>query len=171
WAAGHRSVKPPDQRGWRPERQKLRLLTDPPHLLDTVTTLCRRMWRRLSRTVTLWNIQSVQSEDGDTQTKDGEEGEGGEEGETQTVVPPVVTENVAEGEEVSLDFESFLHNNGTLYSCFNHHGNRVYVDESQKLQPFPSEWYNQGRFLTANNQGSGQLQTPASNQSAVREDD
>lgn len=33
--------------------------------------------------------------------------------------------------EVSLDFESFLHNNGTLYSCFNHHGNRVYVDETQ----------------------------------------
>lgn len=38
---------------------------------------------------------------------------------------------MAEGEEVSLEFESFLHNNGTLYSCFNHHGNRVYVDESQ----------------------------------------
>lgn len=36
-----------------------------------------------------------------------------------------------EGEEVSLDFESFLHNNGTLYSCFNHHGTRVYVDQSQ----------------------------------------
>lgn len=34
-------------------------------------------------------------------------------------------------EEVSLDFESFLHNNGTLYSCFHHHGIRVYVDESQ----------------------------------------
>lgn len=39
--------------------------------------------------------------------------------------------SVGEAEEVSLDFESFLHNNGTLYSCFNHHGNRVYVDESQ----------------------------------------
>lgn len=38
---------------------------------------------------------------------------------------------MAEGEEVSLEFESFLHNNGTLYSCFSHHGNRVYVDESQ----------------------------------------
>lgn len=38
---------------------------------------------------------------------------------------------MGEAEEVSLDFESFLHNNGTLYSCFNHHGNRVYVDESQ----------------------------------------
>lgn len=38
---------------------------------------------------------------------------------------------MAEGEEVSLEFESFLHNNGTLYSCFNQHGNRVYVDESQ----------------------------------------
>lgn len=40
---------------------------------------------------------------------------------------------MAEGEEVSLDFESFLHNNGTLFSCFKHHGNRVYVDESQVL--------------------------------------
>lgn len=39
--------------------------------------------------------------------------------------------SVGEAEEVSLDFESFLHNNGTLYSCFSHHGNRVYVDESQ----------------------------------------
>lgn len=38
---------------------------------------------------------------------------------------------MGEAEEVSLDFESFLHNNGTLYSCFNHHGNRVYVDETQ----------------------------------------
>lgn len=40
-------------------------------------------------------------------------------------------EGEAEGEEVSLDFESFLHSDGTLYSCFSHHGNRVYVDESQ----------------------------------------
>lgn len=36
-----------------------------------------------------------------------------------------------QGEDVSLDFESFRHNDGTLYSCFSHHGNRVYVDESQ----------------------------------------
>ncbi|XP_074490168.1 uncharacterized protein LOC141766895 [Sebastes fasciatus] len=91
-------------------------------------------------------------------------------------------ETVAEGEEVSLDFESFLHNNGTLYSCFNRHENRVYVDESQNLQPFPKEWYSQGHFITSNNelqfeelcfvpQGSGQLQTPASSQPAVQEDD
>ncbi|XP_049430896.1 uncharacterized protein LOC125887855 [Epinephelus fuscoguttatus] len=80
-------------------------------------------------------------------------------------------ETVAEGEEVSLIFESFLHNNGMLYSCFNHHGNRVYVDEAQKLQPFPKEWYSQGRFITANSEGSGQLQTQASSQPAVKEDD
>lgn len=44
-------------------------------------------------------------------------------------------ETPAEGEEVSLDFESFLHSDGTLYSCFHHHGNRVYVDESQVETP------------------------------------
>ncbi|XP_054865398.1 uncharacterized protein LOC111575652 isoform X2 [Amphiprion ocellaris] len=82
-----------------------------------------------------------------------------------------MNETVSEGEEVSLDFESFLHNNGTLYSCFSHHGNRVYVDESQNLQLFPKEWYNQGRFITTNNEGSSQLQTLAISQSAVREDD
>uniref|UniRef100_UPI0037E989DF uncharacterized protein n=1 Tax=Semicossyphus pulcher TaxID=241346 RepID=UPI0037E989DF len=78
-------------------------------------------------------IQSVKSEEINTQTEEGED-----------------KETVAESEEVSLDFESFLHNNGTLYSCFNHHGNRVYVDEAQ---------------------GYSQLQTPASSQPAVREDD
>ncbi|XP_059190800.1 uncharacterized protein LOC131972984 [Centropristis striata] len=83
----------------------------------------------------------------------------------------IQSETVAEGEEVSLDFESFLHNNGMLYSCFNHHGNRVYVDESQNLQPFPKEWYSQGRFITPNTESSSQLQTPASSQPAVREDD
>ncbi|TKS73052.1 Kinesin-like protein KIFC3 [Collichthys lucidus] len=134
------------------------------------------------------DIQSVKSEEGKQQTKDREEkqegdGEGREEeeeeeeeearqAETQTVLNPApVTETVAEGEEVSLDFESFLHNNGTLYSCFNHHGNRVYVDESQNLQPFPKEWYSQGHFLTPNNESSGQAHAPASSQPAVREDD
>ncbi|XP_054476497.1 kinesin-like protein KIFC3 [Anoplopoma fimbria] len=77
----------------------------------------------------------------------------------------------AEGEDVSLDFESFLHNNGTLFSCFRRHGDRVYVDESQNLQPFPEDWFSQGRFITANNQGSGQLQTPSSSQPEVAEDD
>ncbi|XP_029378202.1 kinesin-like protein KIN-14E [Echeneis naucrates] len=88
-----------------------------------------------------------------------------------SVLSPPATETVAEGEEVSLDFESFLHDNGTLYSCFNHHGNRVYVDEFQNLQPFPKEWFNQGRFVSTNAEASGQLQTPASIQPAVREDD
>ncbi|CAN9498818.1 unnamed protein product [Ophioblennius macclurei] len=89
----------------------------------------------------------------------------------QPTSKPSVTEGGAEVEEVSLDFESFLHNNGILYSCFSHQGNRVYVDESQNLQPFPNEWYSQGRFLATNNQASDQLQTAASSQAAVREDD
>ncbi|KAG7235908.1 hypothetical protein INR49_001888, partial [Caranx melampygus] len=117
-------------------------------------------------------VHSLKSEQNYTLTKEEEEEEEEEEERTtHTVLNPAVTtqEAVAEGEEVSLDFESFLHNNGMLYSCFNHHGNRVYVDESQKLQPFPQEWYNQGRFISAGTEG--QPQTPASSQSAVGEDD
>ncbi|XP_071316793.1 uncharacterized protein [Trachinotus anak] len=111
----------------------------------------------------IMEVRSLKSEQSYTH-KSGEEDRA-----AHTVLSPA--ETVAEGEEVSLDFESFLHNNGTLYSCFNHHGNRVYVDESQNLQPFPKEWYNQGRFITANSEGSSQLQTPASSQPVVREDD
>ncbi|KAL7402143.1 hypothetical protein ABVT39_010422 [Epinephelus coioides] len=101
-------------------------------------------------------IQSLKSEECNIQTKKREDEEEEKEEEdkkeetTKTAQSPAVTETVAEGEEVSLIFESFLHNNGMLYSCFNHHGNRVYVDEAQ---------------------GSGQLQTQASSQPAVREDD
>ncbi|XP_034033023.1 uncharacterized protein LOC117516215 [Thalassophryne amazonica] len=72
---------------------------------------------------------------------------------------------------MSLDFESFLHNNGTLYSCFNLHCNRVYVDEAQRLQAFPKDWYSQGCFITPNNQVWGQLQTLAGSQPPVSEDD
>ncbi|XP_042268764.1 kinesin-like protein KIN-14E isoform X1 [Thunnus maccoyii] len=110
------------------------------------------------------DIQSLKSEEFNTQRKEEEET-------TQTVMNTAVNETVDEGEEVSLDFETFLHNNGTLYSCFNHHGNRVYVDESQKLQPFPKEWHSLGRFITPNNESSGQPQTQTSSQPAVREDD
>ncbi|XP_056138323.1 kinesin-like protein KIFC3 [Lampris incognitus] len=86
-------------------------------------------------------------------------------------------EPLPESEEVPLAFESFLHNNGTLYSCFSQHGNRVYVDESQDLQTFPNDWYSQGRFITNTNEASStQLQVSASsqqvvNQPAVRDDD
>ncbi|KAJ8373737.1 hypothetical protein SKAU_G00043170 [Synaphobranchus kaupii] len=54
--------------------------------------------------------------------------------------------------EVSLAFESFLHKNGTLYSCFSQHGSRVYVDETNGLVPFPDEWYSEGRFINANDE-------------------
>ncbi|XP_028307269.1 kinesin-like protein KIN-14E [Gouania willdenowi] len=106
------------------------------------------------------DIQSLKSHDINSQSKD-------EDRAATTAAPEVV----AEGEEVSLDFESFLHNNGMLYSCFNHNGHRVYVDEWQKLQPFPKEWHSQGRFINTSTEASGQLQIPASSQSAVREDD
>ncbi|XP_061669511.1 uncharacterized protein LOC133497545 [Syngnathoides biaculeatus] len=79
-----------------------------------------------------------------------------------SVISPTVTEATGEGEEVSVNFESFLHNNGTLYSCFEHHGNRVYVDEAQKLQPFPEEWLHLGRFLSPNQEVSARPAAVAS---------
>nr|XP_046249850.1 kinesin-like protein KIN-14E [Scatophagus argus] len=111
------------------------------------------------------DIQSLKSEERNVQTEEEEE-------ETQTVlIQAPVTETADESGEVSVDFESFLHNNGTLYSCFTHHGNRVYVDEFQNLQPFPKEWFSQGHFITTNSEGSSQLQTPANSQPLVGEDD
>ncbi|KAM9814731.1 uncharacterized protein ACBT44_009808 [Syngnathus typhle] len=95
-----------------------------------------------------------------------------EEDEVSSDVSPLVTEVSGEGEEVSVNFESFLHNNGTLYSCFEHLGNRVYVDEAQKLQPFPKEWYDMGRFINPNQEVFAQ--PPVANVqpvAAVGEDD
>ncbi|XP_061780252.1 uncharacterized protein [Nerophis lumbriciformis] len=89
----------------------------------------------------------------------------------QSVTQPLVTEVAAEGEEVSVNFESFLHNNGTLYSCFNHDGNRVYVDEAQNLQPFPNDWYNLGRFIPASHEVATQPPPPSNSHPAVAEDD
>ncbi|KAF0040787.1 hypothetical protein F2P81_006685 [Scophthalmus maximus] len=120
------------------------------------------------------DVQSLQREvkEEEEEEEEEEDGEGAGGGATQTVLSPAVTETAAEGEEVSLDFESFLHVNGTLYSCFHHQGDRVYVDESQNLQPFPKDWYDQGRFLSARDEGSGQLQAPGSGgEPAFREDD
>ncbi|XP_077424228.1 uncharacterized protein LOC144053549 isoform X1 [Vanacampus margaritifer] len=89
-----------------------------------------------------------------------------------SVVDPLETEVADEGEEVSVNFESFLHNNGTLYSCFEHHGNRVYVDEAQKLQSFPKEWYDMGRFIKPNQEVSAQPPVASVQQvAAVGEDD
>ncbi|XP_068168745.1 kinesin-like protein klp-3 [Antennarius striatus] len=121
------------------------------------------------------DIQSLKSDDRivkrdeeeEEEEKEEEEKEEQKEEEECLLNAAPVTEGGAEGEELSLDFESFLHNNGTLYSCFKHHGNRVYVDESQKLQPFPKDWYDQGRFLTANMEPLA----PADSQPAVGEDD
>ncbi|XP_042562767.1 kinesin-like protein klp-3 [Clupea harengus] len=59
-------------------------------------------------------------------------------------------ESTIDNEEVPLAFESFLHRNGILYSCFCQHGHRMYVDESKGLVPFPMEWYDEGRFWEMN---------------------
>ncbi|XP_077566375.1 uncharacterized protein LOC144182352 [Stigmatopora nigra] len=85
--------------------------------------------------------------------------------EATIVLNPPVTEVSGEAEEVSVNFESFLHNNGTLYSCFEHHGNRVYVDEAQKLQPFPQEWFDMGRFISPNQEVS--IQPPVTSVQSV----
>ncbi|KAG5830748.1 hypothetical protein ANANG_G00313890 [Anguilla anguilla] len=72
--------------------------------------------------------------------------------------------------EGPLAFESFLHKNGTLYSCFSQHGSRVYVDETNGLVPFPDEWYSEGRFINATNeQALSQNAAPSSSQPAPAE--
>ncbi|XP_035257261.1 kinesin-like protein KIN-14R isoform X2 [Anguilla anguilla] len=72
--------------------------------------------------------------------------------------------------EGPLAFESFLHKNGTLYSCFSQHGSRVYVDETNGLVPFPDEWYSEGRFINATNeQALSQNAAPSGSQPAPAE--
>ncbi|XP_055078518.1 kinesin-like protein KIFC3 [Periophthalmus magnuspinnatus] len=115
-------------------------------------------------------VQSLKSEDGNLATNNENKQQTTKDKTSTSAQSQPATEAVAESEELSLVFESFLHNNGMLYSCFNHHGNRVYVDETQKLQPFPQEWHSQGHFISPNSEGSGQQQT-SSGPSAFREDD
>ncbi|XP_029472795.1 kinesin-like protein klp-3 [Rhinatrema bivittatum] len=63
--------------------------------------------------------------------------------------------NTAQPDEVSLAFESFLHKDGTLYTCFTQNGIRLYFDEEKGLVPFPQELYSQGRFINIQNWLSG----------------
>ncbi|XP_062403815.1 kinesin-like protein klp-3 [Sardina pilchardus] len=69
-------------------------------------------------------------------------------------------ESAVDSEEVPLAFESFLHRNGILYSCLSQHGHRMYVDESKGLVPFPTEWYDQGRFIRGENEVFDQSEDP-----------
>ncbi|KAI1882229.1 hypothetical protein AGOR_G00248540 [Albula goreensis] len=84
--------------------------------------------------------------------------------EIETMFKKTMNEAATETEEVPLAFESFLHRNGTLYSCFNQHGKRVYVDESNGLVPFPNEWYVEGRFINGTNEVPNQTIAPSSSQ-------
>ncbi|KAM4747861.1 uncharacterized protein WCC33_005371 [Rhinophrynus dorsalis] len=67
--------------------------------------------------------------------------------------PTEITEDMAgmhstlEAEDVSLTFESFLHKNGTLYTCFTQNGTRLYFDDEKGIVPFPQELYSQGNFI------------------------
>ncbi|XP_030072175.1 kinesin-like protein klp-3 [Microcaecilia unicolor] len=63
----------------------------------------------------------------------------------------VAGSSTAQADEVSLAFESFLHKNGTLYTCFTQNGTRLYFDEEKGLIPFPQELYGQGRFIDMQN--------------------
>ncbi|XP_016888371.2 kinesin-like protein klp-3 [Cynoglossus semilaevis] len=124
------------------------------------------------------DVQSVKDEEVNSAEKDEEEEEENEPEEKEEKEKTGTQDGAAEsspasdeGEEVSLDFETFLHNDGTLYSCFNQQGARVYVDMSQNLQPFPKEWYDQGRFITSSSEVPGHLQTLSSVEPTVREDD
>ncbi|KAM8973115.1 uncharacterized protein RCH25_018787 [Pelodytes ibericus] len=59
-------------------------------------------------------------------------------------------EGTLEAEDVSLTFESFLHKNGTLYTCFTQNGTRLYFDDEKGIVPFPQELYSEGKFLSQN---------------------
>ncbi|XP_069048502.1 kinesin-like protein klp-3 isoform X1 [Lepisosteus oculatus] len=73
--------------------------------------------------------------------------------EIENMFKMTMNETAFESDEVSLAFESFLHNNGILYTCFNQYGTRVYFDEAkQGVVHFPSEWYGQGRFIVGTNE-------------------
>ncbi|XP_075715516.1 uncharacterized protein LOC142750398 [Rhinoderma darwinii] len=54
-----------------------------------------------------------------------------------------------ETEDVSVTFESFQHQSGTLYTCFTQNGIRMYFDDEKGILPFPQELYSQGKFLDA----------------------
>ncbi|KAM5172007.1 uncharacterized protein ACMZJ9_004849 [Mantella aurantiaca] len=56
-------------------------------------------------------------------------------------------QDALETEDVSLTFESFLHINGTLYTCFTQNGIRMYFDDEKGIIPFPEELYSQGKFI------------------------
>ncbi|XP_063302952.1 uncharacterized protein LOC134602220 [Pelobates fuscus] len=56
-----------------------------------------------------------------------------------------------ETEDVSLMFESFLHRNGTLYTCFTQNGTRMYFDDENGIVPFPEELYGEGKFINTQN--------------------
>ncbi|XP_053318937.1 kinesin-like protein KIFC3 [Spea bombifrons] len=57
-----------------------------------------------------------------------------------------------EAEDVSMTFESFLHKNGTLYTCFTQNGTRLYFDDEKGIVPFPEELYSQGKFIHQENE-------------------
>nr|XP_032825575.1 kinesin-like protein KIFC3 [Petromyzon marinus] len=61
-------------------------------------------------------------------------------------------------DEVSLIFDTFVHDNGMCYSCIMQDGVRLYFDENRPhmgMIPFPEEWENQGTFFNDASQNKG----------------
>ncbi|XP_014346035.2 uncharacterized protein LOC102356132 [Latimeria chalumnae] len=59
---------------------------------------------------------------------------------------------LAEPDDICLAFESFLHNDGTLYTCITQSGTKLYFDETKGLVPFPEEWLQHGKFINSQNE-------------------
>ncbi|XP_055505974.1 uncharacterized protein LOC129706046 isoform X1 [Leucoraja erinacea] len=55
--------------------------------------------------------------------------------------------NNAEPGGLSVAFENFLHNDGTLYTCMMQEDSRLYLDDTKGFKPFPERWYQQGKFI------------------------
>ncbi|KAK1166865.1 kinesin-like protein KIFC3 isoform X1 [Acipenser oxyrinchus oxyrinchus] len=70
--------------------------------------------------------------------------------EVQETYPIPIIEPV----EVSMAFDTFLHVDGSLYTCFTENGIMMYFNDTKGIVPFPEDWYSQGRFINGNNEVS-----------------
>ncbi|XP_051886393.1 uncharacterized protein LOC127578424 [Pristis pectinata] len=55
--------------------------------------------------------------------------------------------NNTEPSGLTMTFENFLHEDGTLYTCIMQDNTRLYLDEIKGFVPFPEKWYQQGKFI------------------------
>uniref|UniRef100_UPI00398E4D7C kinesin-like protein klp-3 n=1 Tax=Pristiophorus japonicus TaxID=55135 RepID=UPI00398E4D7C len=55
--------------------------------------------------------------------------------------------NNPEADGLTLTFENFHHNAGTLYTCITQNNVKLYLDETKGFVPFPEKWYKEGNFI------------------------